>query len=218
MLSGLIATRSNPLQLVVLWQDAWSGTAMNSDYGNEAPLRVASSVRILNVSSVPGPSKSFEKLQNQCYNRVMKKVSFNLLFFYFIIFLFFVLDRVLKYSFASKKFPESFWGVFSLHQNKGIAFGIGVYSVILWVLIIAIIIGLAYWSIKYFIKQKFNLHLSLVLVFFGALSNVIDRLTYGYVIDYFDLKVWPVFNLADCMVVVGVVLFTLRLKRRARDN
>ena len=49
---------------------------------------------------------------------------------------------------------------------------------------------------------------SWVLVLGGAIGNLIDRCVYGYVVDMFDLLLfdYPVFNLADCFVVVGVIL------------
>jgi signal peptidase II len=37
----------------------------------------------------------------------------------------------------------------------------------------------------------------------GALGNVVDRLHFGSVVDYLDVYVWPVFNLADAAIVVG---------------
>jgi len=37
----------------------------------------------------------------------------------------------------------------------------------------------------------------------GALGNVMDRLRFGSVVDYLDVYVWPVFNLADAAIVVG---------------
>lgn len=37
----------------------------------------------------------------------------------------------------------------------------------------------------------------------GAVGNVADRLRFGYVVDYVDVHVWPVFNLADAAIVVG---------------
>ena len=40
----------------------------------------------------------------------------------------------------------------------------------------------------------------------GAIGNYIDRLTRGYVVDFLDFYVWPVFNVADVFVVVGCIL------------
>src|SRR5207302_9836252 len=54
------------------------------------------------------------------------------------------------------------------------------------------------------------LRLALGLVLGGALGNLIDRVRLGYVIDFIDLRWWPVFNLADSAIVVGVVLLALQ--------
>jgi signal peptidase II len=43
----------------------------------------------------------------------------------------------------------------------------------------------------------------------GAIGNLIDRVRLGAVIDYLDLRVWPVFNLADVAITVGAVLLVL---------
>jgi signal peptidase II len=40
----------------------------------------------------------------------------------------------------------------------------------------------------------------------GALGNVADRLRFGYVVDYIDVHIWPVFNVCDAFVVAGAAL------------
>jgi signal peptidase II len=45
----------------------------------------------------------------------------------------------------------------------------------------------------------------------GASSNLIDRLWRGGVVDFIDLKIWPVFNLADVAIVLGVLISALQL-------
>jgi signal peptidase II len=53
----------------------------------------------------------------------------------------------------------------------------------------------------------------------GALGNVADRLRFGYVVDYLDVHVWPVFNLADAAIVVGAgVLAVASVMRRHRGD
>ncbi|MEY2680919.1 MAG: hypothetical protein RL661_1150 [Pseudomonadota bacterium] len=51
------------------------------------------------------------------------------------------------------------------------------------------------------------------LVLGGALGNLIDRILYGYVIDFLDVYVgdwhWPAFNVADSAITVGVVMLLL---------
>lgn len=48
--------------------------------------------------------------------------------------------------------------------------------------------------------------LSVPFIFSGAISNMIDRISRGTVTDFIDLGFWPVFNLADSLIVIGVVL------------
>jgi signal peptidase II len=58
----------------------------------------------------------------------------------------------------------------------------------------------------------------LAFVLAGALGNLVDRLARGYVVDFIHVKGWPVFNVADIAVVVGVMLMALPslLRRTAR--
>ena len=62
--------------------------------------------------------------------------------------------------------------------------------------------------------------LALSLVASGALGNAIDRIGRGYVIDYLDLGpgLWPVFNLADALVVIGVLLLLIEGLFRRRTQ
>ena len=57
---------------------------------------------------------------------------------------------------------------------------------------------------------------ALALLAGGALGNLLDRLRLGAVIDYIDLAVWPVFNLADVAVTLGAGLLVLILLRPER--
>lgn len=50
----------------------------------------------------------------------------------------------------------------------------------------------------------------------GAAGNLFDRVRLGFVIDYLDLHVWPVFNLADVAIVVGAGVLVLALSRERR--
>ena len=46
----------------------------------------------------------------------------------------------------------------------------------------------------------------LVLILGGALGNLYDRIKLGFVVDFLDFRVWPVFNIADSFITVGGVL------------
>ncbi len=52
----------------------------------------------------------------------------------------------------------------------------------------------------------------------GAAGNLSDRVRLGYVVDYLDLRVWPVFNLADTAVVCGAALLLWALFRQKRGE
>jgi signal peptidase II len=54
-------------------------------------------------------------------------------------------------------------------------------------------------------QPNWMLTLCLGLQLGGAIGNLIDRVRYGYVVDFVDLSVWPVFNVADSAIVCGVI-------------
>ncbi|TMJ04125.1 MAG: signal peptidase II [Bacillati bacterium ANGP1] len=57
---------------------------------------------------------------------------------------------------------------------------------------------------------------ALALLAGGAVGNLIDRVRFGAVIDYLDLHIWPVFNLADIAVTIGAALLILSLVARTQ--
>lgn len=57
-------------------------------------------------------------------------------------------------------------------------------------------------------------HAAFALVAAGALGNVVDRLTRGFVVDFIHVARWPVFNVADVAIVVGAAIFALGARRR----
>jgi len=70
-------------------------------------------------------------------------------------------------------------------------------------------------------RTRADLSFYLVLVLAGAIGNMIDRLRFGEVIDFIDIGGknvrWPVFNVADSAVTVGVLLFLYRSLVRRPD-
>lgn len=77
-------------------------------------------------------------------------------------------------------------------------------------LIISVMIGFWIARLK---KQEILLAVALSLVLGGAVGNLIDRVTYGYVIDFLDVYYknwhWPAFNIADSAICMGVFLMLL---------
>lgn len=55
---------------------------------------------------------------------------------------------------------------------------------------------------------------SYALIIAGALGNLLDRIVRGYVVDFVDLHFWPVFNVADALLVVGLLALLIQTLRR----
>ena len=53
------------------------------------------------------------------------------------------------------------------------------------------------------------LNVGLVLIASGALGNLLDRVRFGYVIDFIDVRIWPVFNMADISITIGTFLLII---------
>jgi len=88
--------------------------------------------------------------------------------------------------------------------NQNIAWSIPIAPAIFYLAWIIIVSAL----ILFFLKtKKATLRFFLIFIFAGALSNLIDRIHLGCVVDYIDLKFWPVFNLADIYITIGVIFF-----------
>jgi signal peptidase II len=108
--------------------------------------------------------------------------------------------------------------------NRGAAFGIlqnqTVFFVVIGLGVIAVIVA----SFRYFPVVGIMLNVALGLQLGGAIGNLIDRVRYGYVVDFIDVALrrsgtadvpleWPVFNLADSAIVVGVCILAFHLMR-----
>ena len=96
-------------------------------------------------------------------------------------------------------------------ENPGAGFGIFAdYTWALSVLTFVIVIAAIAYVVK---KRPKNALLMTALTFMvgGAAGNLIDRVRLGYVIDFFDFRLihFPIFNVADCFVTVGAVIFAV---------
>ena len=134
------------------------------------------------------------------------------MYFYFPIVFFFLLDQFVKYLVRTnmelgQSFPIIF-GIFHLTyiENPGAAFGILANRRLLFLLLTIIIVGVMFY-LYFQLRQKKSLTaFSLGLVISGALGNFIDRFFRGTVTDLFDLRIWPIFNIADICICVGLAL------------
>jgi signal peptidase II len=103
--------------------------------------------------------------------------------------------------------------------NSGAAFGILENKRLLFILIALVILaGGGYFYQK--IPRQYRLfRFGLSLMASGAIGNLIDRMATGYVIDFLDFRIWPIFNVADIAIVCGVVIMIytiLFMKKEAK--
>ncbi len=111
-------------------------------------------------------------------------------------------------------------GILSLThaQNTGVAFGLlsGLPLVIPILVALTVVFLLLYNGGR---RARDSLTRgALALLVGGAVGNLIDRLRLGYVTDYIDLHVWPIFNVADVAVVCGGALLLIGLFRQKRGE
>lgn len=98
-------------------------------------------------------------------------------------------------------------------ENTGAAFSS--FSGARWFLVglvIVMLIGLTVFVVKYKYKHPFFM-ISAVMVMAGGVGNLIDRVRFGYVVDYLDVKLFnfAVFNFADICVVLGAIFLLIFL-------
>ncbi|MFA5411017.1 MAG: signal peptidase II [Candidatus Omnitrophota bacterium] len=100
-------------------------------------------------------------------------------------------------------------GIFhlTLTYNRGAAFGLLKGKVPFFIFTSLVAVLLIYLELKNNKFKKFSAYnISLGLILAGGIGNLIDRLFFGYVIDFLDFRIWPVFNLADSAITVGAIL------------
>lgn len=122
------------------------------------------------------------------------------------------IDLVTKQAFSEISYTKIIPYIIAFQSNggnSGAAFGIFSKSTtFLVVLSVAIVVIMLFLDIKLKIRSKtYTIGLSLVLA--GAIGNFVDRITLKYVRDFIMFDFWksfPIFNLADCCVVIGAVL------------
>ena len=105
----------------------------------------------------------------------------------------------------------------TLTNNYGAAFGIFKYSNTLLIIATLIILIILY---KYMHSFKKNMRNKIAFGFIlgGVFGNLIDRIIKGYVVDFLDFKIfnydYPVFNVADIAIVIGVILLGYAIIRK----
>jgi len=120
------------------------------------------------------------------------------------------LDQVSKYFIRANQdilpIPEEGFFRITYSTNEGIVFGLFANQAFL--ITLTAIVGVAAILIysRYPLANRVLVRVALGLLLGGAVGNLIDRIRLGEVVDFIDVGAWPVFNIADSAVVVGVIL------------
>jgi len=141
--------------------------------------------------------------------------------------IFFMADRYLKtlaLSGATVAPIKLIGDILAFHftANYYIAFSLPLSGRILTGLIVLIIVMLIYYICYLAINKKARQEthraeiLLLTIITLGAISNILDRFSYGYVIDYLELKYFTVFNLADMMISGGALFLIICYLKKNR--
>jgi len=103
--------------------------------------------------------------------------------------------------------------------NSGSAFGLFPNQTLFLILASFVGIGVLLIFYRTHATNSIILRLSIGLQIGGAIGNLVDRVRLGYVVDFIDLGAWPVFNLADSAIMVGLVgLFLTLTSTRDRNT
>jgi len=125
------------------------------------------------------------------------------------LFLLFVLlitsDQFLKFFFLGKSIC-----------NKNIAWSIPIAPGFFYFFWLIIFLFLIYYLLK---SKDYSEKIALAFILSGAVSNITDRIIHGCVIDFINIKIWPVFNLADIYITIGLsLLVVIYIKYKIPDT
>jgi len=160
--------------------------------------------------------QNFRKMNKKYYNKTFLNIAVAVA-----IAIFFAADRILKavaLAIEGKEAISIIPGLFSFNFTKNyyISFSLPLSGPFLNIAIGLIITGLIAYII-FLLRNKKSEKMEIVLFFailLGALSNFIDRLSFGFVVDYLELKGFSVFNLADAMITVPSLVLILKNYRQ----
>ncbi len=125
-------------------------------------------------------------------------------------------DQLVKHAVATHFMPDEsrivvpklLWLTYV--QNHRGAFGLfGAHPLVLAAIALGVVILFYVWYRQG--GATLSTHVAFGMILGGALGNIIDRVRFGYVVDFIDLRWWPVFNVADSAITIGVCLLLLRI-------
>ncbi|MCK5494388.1 MAG: signal peptidase II [Candidatus Omnitrophica bacterium] len=135
----------------------------------------------------------------------------------------FLLDYVIKnylrlnFSFQSLPVIKNIFHI-TIVFNEGAAFGMLQGKTPLLIVIGIIFLSIFYLILKSEKNKSLLFFVASGMIFGGAISNLYDRIVLGFVVDYLDFRIWPVFNLSDTCISVGAGLLILQSFHKHKKN
>lgn len=141
------------------------------------------------------------------------------LLFFSVALIIIILDQITKYfvrknMYLGKSIPiiKNIFHI-TYSENIGAGFSILKGHITFFIVVSIIVIILIFYYYKRIIKRKFTI-ISTSLMLGGCVGNLIDRLIFAKVTDFIDLRVWPIFNIADSALTIGVILLIVYIWRK----
>lgn len=127
-----------------------------------------------------------------------------------VVFVVVMLDQITKYMIVSNMtegmsipiIDQVFHLTFVL--NPGAAFGLLEHNREFFIIMAILVLMFVVYMRKKILEEPLPIQIGIALFVGGALGNLIDRMKTGLVVDFFDFRIWPVFNIADIAICLGV--------------
>ncbi|MBR2081555.1 MAG: signal peptidase II [Elusimicrobiaceae bacterium] len=103
-------------------------------------------------------------------------------------------------------------------ENTGMAFGLFQNGNAVLEIVMLLVIGYIIYSWREIAQYGKWAQWGAVLILSGALGNLYDRITLGFVVDFIDFRIWPVFNAADSFITVGALLLAISLLKYTHSS
>ena len=124
-----------------------------------------------------------------------------------------LVDQITKLIFFQKSIPLARFVSLSFTQNTGTIFGLFQRTNLVFIILSAIILLL----LLLLYRSHPHLQSGFNFIIAGAIGNLADRIRLGYVVDFIDVYGWPVFNVADALIVLGILMVLFMALREQEE-
>ncbi|ORU00695.1 Lipoprotein signal peptidase [Anaerovibrio sp. JC8] len=139
-------------------------------------------------------------------------------------FIVFIIDQLVKsYVTASMHLGQSIPVINDFFHityvlNPGAAFGMFANQRVMFIVVAVVLCAVVLYYRKQLAKESMLMKYGVSMLLSGAVGNLYDRLQSGLVVDFFDFRVWPVFNIADIAICVGAALIVIDIFFGRKEN